>query len=179
MLFCSTLSAQINHDGQAGKKDEVDQEREEVAGYACRNNIQRLEEMLHVERNERDRLELEKEKLRQEKEMLEEQRERERGRRFSLIAERLSWTIKGIKRLPRGSYFLCFYVEFSVMTRDRRDHLEQEVLQYRQQVSALQERLDSVTKVTDKSLSNVFLNSLCVSSDTDLYILSTLFILGV
>lgn len=89
-LFCSTLSAQNNHDGQAGKKTEVDQEREEVARDVCRNSIQRLEEMLQVERNERGRLELEKEKLRQEKEMVEEQRERERGRRFSLIAEDLT-----------------------------------------------------------------------------------------
>lgn len=78
-LFCSTLSAQINHDGQAGEKAEVEQEREEVAGDVCSNHVQRLEEMLKVERNERGRLELEREKLRQEKERSEEQRERERG----------------------------------------------------------------------------------------------------
>uniref|UniRef100_A0A8C9ZYW5 Uncharacterized protein n=1 Tax=Sander lucioperca TaxID=283035 RepID=A0A8C9ZYW5_SANLU len=40
---------------------------------------------------------------------------------------------------------LFFCVAFSV-TRDRREHLEQEVLQYKEQVSALQDRLDSVTK---------------------------------
>lgn len=43
---------------------------------------------------------------------------------------------------------LFFCVAFSV-TRDRREHLEQEVLQYKEQVSALQDRLDSVTKVRD------------------------------
>lgn len=42
------------------------------------------------------------------------------------------------------------------MMRDKRDHLEQEVLQYRQQNTALQERLDSVTEVTDKNLNNSF-----------------------
>ncbi|XP_026209179.1 protein fantom [Anabas testudineus] len=119
-LLESTLSVQSSHDGQMEKKTEVEQEREEVAGNACRIDIQRLEETLQVEREERGRLEVEKEKLRQEKEMLQEQRERER--------------------------------EFSVMMRDKREHLEQELLQYRQQVSALQDRLDSVTKEFDMSV---------------------------
>lgn len=44
------------------------------------------------------------------------------------------------------------------MMRDKREHLEQEVLQYRQQVSALQDRLDSVTKVTQENLNNLLLN---------------------
>lgn len=33
------------------------------------------------------------------------------------------------------------------MMRDKQVHLEREVLQYREQVSALQEKLNSVTKV--------------------------------
>ncbi|KAM6894205.1 protein fantom [Lycodopsis pacificus] len=40
----------------------------------------------------------------------------------------------------------------SVMTIDKREHLEQEVLQYRKQISALQDRLDSVTKEFDMSV---------------------------
>ncbi|XP_023277539.1 protein fantom-like [Seriola lalandi dorsalis] len=36
--------------------------------------------------------------------------------------------------------------------RDKREHLEREVLQYREQVSALQDRLDSVTKEFDMSV---------------------------
>ena len=39
--------------------------------------------------------------------------------------------------------------------RDKRENLEQEVLQYKEQVSALQERLDSVTKVRDEELKNI------------------------
>ncbi|XP_049923318.1 protein fantom [Epinephelus moara] len=42
--------------------------------------------------------------------------------------------------------------EFSGMTKDSREHLEQEVLRYREQVSALQDRLDSVTKEFDMSV---------------------------
>lgn len=38
---------------------------------------------------------------------------------------------------------------------DKQEHLEQEVLQYRYQVSALQERLDSVTKVRDGELNDI------------------------
>lgn len=40
-----------------------------------------------------------------------------------------------------------FHLEFSGMTGDKREHLEREVLRYKEQVSALQDRLDSVTKV--------------------------------
>lgn len=40
------------------------------------------------------------------------------------------------------------------MTKDKREHLEREVLQYREQVSALQDRLDSVTKVRDEEQSD-------------------------
>ncbi|KAM9335197.1 protein fantom [Symphorus nematophorus] len=119
-LLESTLSAQSNHDDRVEKHVEVDQKREIAEENISRMDIQRLEERLHAEREERVRLELEKEKLRQEKEILEEQRERER--------------------------------EFSVMTRDKREHLEREVLQYREQISALQDRLDSVTKEFDMSV---------------------------
>ncbi|XP_039997237.1 protein fantom [Xiphias gladius] len=42
--------------------------------------------------------------------------------------------------------------EFSVMMRDKRDDLEREVLKYREQVPALQDRLDSVTKEFDMSV---------------------------
>ncbi|XP_026152688.1 protein fantom [Mastacembelus armatus] len=42
--------------------------------------------------------------------------------------------------------------EFSGMMREKQEHLEQEVLQYRQQVSALQGRLDCVTKEFDMSV---------------------------
>lgn len=47
-----------------------------------------------------------------------------------------------------------FNVDFSVM-RDRQKHLEQEVLQYREQLSAQQDKLDLVTKVGDEELSHV------------------------
>lgn len=53
-------------------------------------------------------------------------------------------------------YPVSFPVGFSGVTRDEREHLEQEVLQYREQVSALQDRLDSVTKV--RELNNKLLN---------------------
>ncbi|XP_054457821.1 protein fantom [Anoplopoma fimbria] len=43
----------------------------------------------------------------------------------------------------------------SVMTIDKREHLEQEVLQYRKQISALQDRLDSVTKEFDMSVEDL------------------------
>ncbi|XP_067436448.1 protein fantom [Thunnus thynnus] len=42
--------------------------------------------------------------------------------------------------------------EFSGTMRDKRENLEREVLQYREQVSALQDRLDSVTKEFDMSV---------------------------
>ncbi|XP_053272543.1 protein fantom [Pleuronectes platessa] len=119
-LLESTLSAQSNHDGHVEVRSVVDHKSEDVGPSVCRLDIQRLEEALGAEREERGRLELEKEKLRQEMKMLEEHRERDR--------------------------------EFSVMTGDKREHLERELLQYRERVSALQERLDSVTKVFDMSV---------------------------
>lgn len=65
---------------------EVDQKRENVCDKnICRMDIQTLEEMLQVEREERIRLELEKEKLIQEKGLLEERREQGRGRRLNIV----------------------------------------------------------------------------------------------
>ncbi|XP_070786062.1 protein fantom [Enoplosus armatus] len=119
-LLESTLSVQSSRDGRVEKHREVEQKREKQGENIYRTDIQRLEEMLQAEREDRGRLELDKEKLRRERETLEEQRERER--------------------------------EFSMMTRDKREHLEQEVLQYREQVSALQDRLDSVTGEFDMSV---------------------------
>ncbi|XP_051800041.1 protein fantom [Acanthochromis polyacanthus] len=116
-LLERTLSAQSNHDGQARKPREVDQKREKVEENVTRMDIQRLEEMLQAEREERARVELEREKLRQDKEILEEQRGQERG--------------------------------------DKQEHLEREILRYREQVSALQDRLDSVTKEFDMSVEDL------------------------
>ncbi|XP_042367761.1 protein fantom [Plectropomus leopardus] len=45
--------------------------------------------------------------------------------------------------------------EFSVTASDKQEHLEQEVLRYREQVSALQDRLDSVTKEFDMSVEDL------------------------
>lgn len=58
------------------------------------------------------------------------------------------------------SFFMCpilCNLEFSMKTRDK--HLEQEVFRYKEQVSALQDRLDSVTKVSSEELNNKLLNS--------------------
>lgn len=40
------------------------------------------------------------------------------------------------------------------MSREQQERLEREVLQYKEQVSYLQDRLDSVTKVGDEKLNN-------------------------
>lgn len=45
------------------------------------------------------------------------------------------------------------------MTDNKRENLEREILQYKEQVSALQDRLDSVTKVRNEELNNIPLNS--------------------
>lgn len=47
---------------------------------------------------------------------------------------------------------VLFHLEIPGKTRDK--HLEREVLRYKEQVSALQGRLDSVTKVRDEELNN-------------------------
>lgn len=64
------------------KQREVDQKREKWAENSSRMDIQRLEERLQEEREERGRLELELEKLQRERAVLEEQTE-QRGRGFS------------------------------------------------------------------------------------------------
>uniref|UniRef100_UPI003AAC66BA protein fantom n=1 Tax=Centroberyx gerrardi TaxID=166262 RepID=UPI003AAC66BA len=130
-LLESTLSGQSKHDGPTvkerevdqGKEREVDQGKERERDGIWRMDIQRLEETLRVEREERRRLEEEKERLRREKQMSEEQRERER--------------------------------DLSGLMRDKRGDLEQEVLHYREQVSTLQDRLDSVTKEFDMSVEDL------------------------
>ena len=87
LLFPSTLSAQSNHDGHVEVRSVVEHKSEDVGPNVCRLDIQRLEEALRAEREERGRLELEKEKLRQEKKMLEEHRERDRGRSLSMLLQ--------------------------------------------------------------------------------------------
>lgn len=84
-FFPSTLSVQSNHDGQVDKHREVGQKREIQGENGGRVDIQRLEERLHAEREERGRLEMEMEKQRRVREILEEQRERERGRSLGLV----------------------------------------------------------------------------------------------
>ncbi|XP_036969270.1 protein fantom isoform X2 [Acanthopagrus latus] len=122
-LLERTLSVQSSNDAPVEKHRGVDQKREKHGENISRTDIQRLEERLLAEREERGRLELEKEKLRREREMFEEQRERER--------------------------------EFSGMSREQQEHLEREVLQYKEQVSYLQDRLDSVTKEFDMSVEDL------------------------
>ncbi len=51
---------------------------------------------------------------------------------------------------------VLFHSELSVTMRDKQEHLEQEIVHYREQVSALQDRLDSVTKVRDEEPNNIF-----------------------
>lgn len=77
---------QSKHDGQVDQHREVDRKGKKQGENICRTDIQRLEERLQAEREERGRLELEKEKLRREKEKLEVQRERENGRSLGMLA---------------------------------------------------------------------------------------------
>lgn len=77
---------QSKHDGRVDQHREVDQRGKKQGENISRTDIQRLEERLQAEREERGRLELEKEKLRREKEKLEEQRERENGRSLCMLA---------------------------------------------------------------------------------------------
>ncbi|CAN9509455.1 unnamed protein product [Ophioblennius macclurei] len=122
-LLERTLSAKSSRDDLVEKQGEVDRRTENVVESILRMDLQRMEEMLQAEREERVQLEQEKDKLRQEKEILEEQREREG--------------------------------EISVLVRDKEEQLEREVFQYRQQISALQDRLDSVTKEFDMSVEDL------------------------
>ncbi|KAM3857785.1 protein fantom-like [Diretmus argenteus] len=124
-LLQSTLSTQSHRSDQMDKERELGKEKEREEMW--RMDVQRLEEMLRVEREERERLEKEKERLRQEKEIVLEQRERTDST----------------------------HADLSVLMRDRREHLEQEVVHYKEQVSALQARLDSITKEFDMSIEDL------------------------
>ncbi|CAK6982505.1 protein fantom%2C partial [Scomber scombrus] len=112
-LLESTLSTHSHHDGQVEKYKAPDRKREESGESICSSDVNRLQEML----------ELEKEKLRQERQLLEERRERES--------------------------------EFSGLMRDKRESLERQVLEYKEQVSVLQNRLDSVSKEFDMSVEDL------------------------
>ncbi|XP_056156152.1 protein fantom [Lampris incognitus] len=115
-------STQSQHHSQAHNRDDKvpDDDAEKEKDEIWRMDVQRLQEMLQAEREERRRLEEEKERLRQEKEISEEQRGQDR--------------------------------DLSVRIRDERERLERQVLQYREQVSTLQTRLDSVTMEFDMSV---------------------------
>ena len=67
------------------------------------------------------------------------------------------WLQQQMNSLEKACNLCCFLLEFSVMKVDKREHLERELLQYREQVSALQDRLDSVTKVRDDELNKTLL----------------------
>ncbi|XP_062300982.1 protein fantom [Scomber scombrus] len=112
-LLESTLSTHSHHDGQVEKYKAPDRKREESGESICSSDVNRLQEML----------ELEKEKLRQERQLLEERRERES--------------------------------EFSGLMRDKPESLERQVLEYKEQVSVLQNRLDSVSKEFDMSVEDL------------------------
>lgn len=117
-------------------------------------DIQRLEERLQEEREERGRLELELEKLQRERAVLEEQTE-QRGRGFSCRWQNTTLYVFSIPFINLWSMCPVWCnVDFAVM-RDKQKHLEQEVLQYREQLSAQQDKLDFVTKVRDEELSRV------------------------
>ncbi|KAM3857798.1 protein fantom-like [Diretmus argenteus] len=124
-LLQSTLSTQSHRSDPMDKERELGKEKEREEMW--RMDVQRLEEMLRVEREERERLEKEKERLRQEKEIVLEQRERTDST----------------------------HADLSVLMRDRREHLEQEVVHYKEQVSTLQARLDSITKEFDMSIEDL------------------------
>ncbi|XP_075891614.1 protein fantom [Nelusetta ayraudi] len=121
-LLEKTLSVQCKRDSPVDKHKEVSQRKEAHDDTSGRVDIMMLEGRLQEEMGERRRLELELEKLQRGTVTLEEQGERERGRRLSSLA------------------------------RNTNEHLEREVLRYKHQVSALQERLDSVTKEFDMSV---------------------------
>ncbi|XP_032400070.1 protein fantom isoform X3 [Etheostoma spectabile] len=82
---------------------------------------------------------------------LEEMLQAERGERARLELE--------LEKLRRDKEMLEEKREqeraFSATTRDGREHLEQEVVHYKEQVSALQDKLDSVTKEFDMSVEDL------------------------
>nr|XP_046237605.1 protein fantom [Scatophagus argus] len=71
------------------------------------------------------------------------QAEREKRGRLEMEMEKLRREREEQKERER---------EFSLMTRDKQEHLERDVLKYKEQVSSLQERLDAVTKEFDMSV---------------------------
>lgn len=133
----------------------MDQKREKWAENSSRVDIQRLEERLQEEREERGRLEAELGKLQRERAISEEQREQARGGgalACSRCTARFSETECNITLNWWNMCPMWFLVDFSMM-RDKQKHLEQEVLQYREQLSAQQDKLDFVTKVGDEERS--------------------------
>ncbi|XP_034146622.1 protein fantom isoform X2 [Esox lucius] len=105
------------------RERELEKEREREKEEIWRTDIERLEEMLRLERQARGRLEEEKERLQLDKERMEEQQDRERA------------SVESI--------------------RGKHEQMEQEILQYRLEVTSLQERLDSVTKEFDMSVEDL------------------------
>ncbi|KAJ8332243.1 hypothetical protein SKAU_G00427880 [Synaphobranchus kaupii] len=79
-LLESTLHAQ----NQQNEQDSREREKEKGVEHSWRAELQRLEDSLEVERDERERLEVEKERMQQEKEKIEEEMERERHTSESL-----------------------------------------------------------------------------------------------
>ncbi|XP_041738657.2 protein fantom isoform X4 [Coregonus clupeaformis] len=77
-LLESTLSAHSHTEEKVDRERELEKDREREKEEIWRMDIERLEEILRVEREERGRLEEEKERLQLDKERIEEQQERER-----------------------------------------------------------------------------------------------------
>ncbi|XP_034020941.1 protein fantom [Thalassophryne amazonica] len=112
-LLESTFSVQRIPNGQLCKDSGPYQQRGNGREQNCQMDIQRLEEMLKVEREERRKVEQQEANLRQEMDLLEKERKRES------------------------------------------DHLQKEILQHREQVSSLQQQLDSVTEAFDMSVEDL------------------------
>lgn len=56
--------------------------------------------------------------------------------------------VVGYNVLLHSLYDLCWCnAEVSAMAQNKQEHLETELVRYKQQVSSLQDRLDAVTKV--------------------------------
>ena len=79
------MSAQSHHGEKEDKEKNLEKEREREKEEIWRMDIRRLEEILHVEREERGRLEEEKEMMRLEKERTVDQMEREKGKKTQLL----------------------------------------------------------------------------------------------
>lgn len=70
-----------------------------------------------------------------------------------------------------------FHLEFSTNTTDKQESLEREILQYKEQISALQDRLDSVTKVRDGEFNIILLDN-CLTHQSLIVILCYLIFLA-